>query len=141
MPSDPFSNFRFKLEIDKLSVSEFMEVSGIASSVDVIEYSDGSGPSTVRKIPGRSKYENITLKWGMTSSLELYDWHAKILQGERDRRSLSIILLDATGVEIARWNVIEAWPCNYEGPTLNAKTNEVAIESIELAHGGLRRVK
>jgi phage tail-like protein len=141
MADDPFSSQRFQVEISGITVAQFREVGGLLSSIDVIEYRDGSEPNVTHKIPGRIRYENVTLKRGLTADMELYNWHLKILNGEIDRRSFSVILLDAAGNEVARWNFINAWPCKYSGPLLNAQSSEIAIETLEIAHEGMQRVK
>jgi len=64
----------------------------------------------------------------------------QVLNGNVHRRSGSVILLDDQGHEQVRWNFVDSWPCKYVGPTLNAKSSEVAIETLELAHEGIERV-
>ena len=127
---DPYKNFNFTVSIDGITVS-FSECSGLESEVNVIEYREG-GDDVVRKLTGLRKFTNIMLKRGVTDSLELYNWHRAILQGQNDRRDGSIILLDDERKPVARWNFKNAFPCKYTGPTLNAKGNEVAIETFEL---------
>ncbi len=141
MADDRFGSLRFQVVISGISVAQFREVGGLVSSIDVIEFRDGSEPTVTHKIPGRIRYENVTLKWGMTADMELYNWHLNILSGKIDSRTFSIILLDASGNEVARWNFVNAWPCKYSGPSLNAQTSEIAIETLEIAHEGMERVK
>lgn len=141
MATDPFESSRFQVVISGIAIGDFTEVTGLTSSTDVVEYREGTDNASARKLPGRVRYENIVLKRGMTSDMELYNWHLKILNGEVDRRQFSVILLDASGSELARWNFKNAWPCRYGAPVLNAQTNEIAIETLELAHEGMERVK
>jgi phage tail-like protein len=141
MADEPFGSFRFAVEIDGMTFSKFREVHGLSSAVDVVEYSDGTGSGFAQKIPGRTKFSNITLKWAMTDDLTLYEWHAKILDGQIDRRMMLITLSDSTGAAITRWEIKNAWPCKYEAPDLNAESSDVAIEAMEFAHTGLRRTK
>jgi phage tail-like protein len=72
--------------------------------------------------------------------MELYDWHRQIVLGEVVRKDGSIIVLDRQGNEVARWNFVRAWPTKYDIPDFNASGNEVAIETLELAHEGVERV-
>lgn len=137
---DPFGNYNFLVEIDGITRAAFQEVSGLDATIDVIEHREGGEVTTVRKLPGMTKYSNITLKWGMTDDRDLYDWHRQTVQGLIERRNGSIVLLDRTGSEVARWNFIRAWPTKYAGPDLNAEGNDVSIETLELAHEGLERV-
>src|SRR5579872_4906611 len=101
---DPYRDFRFLVEIDGIVQAGFSDCSGLGSSVDVIEYREGGDPTTVRKLPGRATYPDITLKWGVTDSRELYDWHAAALKGDIQRKNGSIILMDDKGQEKVRWN-------------------------------------
>lgn len=140
---DPYKNFNFLVEIDGLTAAAFSEVSGLTAETGVIEYRTGDMRGAVRKLPGIRKYANLVLKRGMTSNLELWAWFKTVLDGQvpPDRRSGAVVLLDDEGREVLRWQFIRAWPCKYEGPTLNAKGGgDVAIETLELAHEGLSLV-
>lgn len=128
---DPYKNFNFTVSIDGITLG-FSECTGLDAEVSVIEYREG-GDHLVRKLPGLKKFTNITLKRGITDSLELYNWFKAIMQGQNDRRDGSVVLLDDEGKAVARWNFKNAWPCKYQGPRLHAKGNEVAIETLELA--------
>ena len=80
---DPFRNFRFKLEIDGIVQGGFSEVTIPDSSSDVIEYREGIDPPTPRKLPGMNKYGNVTLKWGISDSVELYEnWRKLVEEGK-----------------------------------------------------------
>ncbi|HEX6861324.1 MAG TPA: phage tail protein, partial [Thermoanaerobaculia bacterium] len=98
---------------------------------------EGTDQLTARKLPGLNKFSNITLKWGMTDDHELWDWRKKAMTGKVERKNGSIVLLDDTGAEKMRWNFREAWPTKWTGPSFNATGNEVAIETLEIAHEGL----
>lgn len=129
---DPYKNFRFRVEIQGLQQAAFQECSGLGSQIEVIDYRDGSDPASVRKLAGRVSYPDIVLKWGVTSSKDLYNWHLAAIQGQVQRVSGAVILLDDTGSEAVRWNFYEAWPSKWEGPRLNAMGNDVAIESLTI---------
>ncbi len=136
----PYRNFRFRLEIDGLEAGGFAEVNGFDASVDVIEYREGDDVTTPRKLPGLTKYGNITLKWGTSDSMVLYEW----LQGFSDgtgieRKTVTITAIDEAGDDAASWQMINAWPVKYTAPDFNATGSEVAMESIEIAHEGLTR--
>ena len=130
---DPFRNFNFLLEIDKITQAGFSDCSGFGSSTDPIEYREGGEIKSVRKLPGLTKPANITLKWGLTDSKELYDWYNGVVKGKIDRRNGSIIVLDTEGAEKVRWNFFDAWPTKWDGPDFSAKGNDVAVETLELA--------
>ncbi|MGI5400304.1 phage tail protein [Streptomyces sp. CA-135486] len=137
---DPFVNFNYLVEIDNIARGAFHEVSGLDSTVDVVEHREGGANTTPRKLAGQTKHANIVLRWGMTIDNQLWDWHKTVVDGTIDRRNGSVILLDRRGQEVARWNFVRAWPTKYTAPSLSAEASDVAIESIELVHEGLERV-
>jgi len=140
---DPYRNFRFLVEIDGIIQAGFSEATIPDSTQEPIEYREGNEPPTVRKLPGLVKYGNVTLKWGITDSLELYNWRKLVEQGKMKdaRRNMAIILMDEEGNIAARWEFSDAWPSKYDAPDLNAKGNDIAIETLEIVHEGMRRVK
>ena len=137
---DPYNNFNFLVEIDSITRAAFHECSGIDSAIDVIEHREGGENTTLRKLPGLTKYSNIVLKRGITDDSELYAWHLKAIKGDVIRKNGSIVLLNRKGEEVARWNFVRAWPAKWVGPSLTAEGNDVAIEELDLAHEGIERV-
>src|SRR5690242_6586938 len=135
--NDPFGAFNFLVEIDGVMKGSFSEVSGLDAEIDPIEYRTGDEDITVRKIPGLRKYSNITLKRGLTLDHSLWDWMKQGLDGKVIRTTMSVTLLDEARQPVLRWNVREAWPCKWEGPDLNAKGKDVAIETLEIRHEGI----
>jgi len=129
---DPYKGFRFIVEIAGIQQAGFTECSGLGSQVEVVEYREGNEPNQVRKLPGRVIYPDIVLKWGITDSQELYDWHLAVINGNLQRKTGSIVLLDDLGNEKIRWNFEEACPSKWEGPSLDARSSQVAIESLTL---------
>jgi phage tail-like protein len=131
----PYGKFNFLLEIEGVTTTAgFTEVSGIRSETEVIEYREGGDVrGSVRKLPGLHKFANVVLKRGFSANTELWQWRQLVVNGSVDRRAGSIILLDAARNEVLRWNFYEGWPCKWEGPALNAKSGEVAIETLEIA--------
>ncbi len=138
--NDPYRNFRFRLEIGGISQAGFSEVSGFDITIDPIEYREGIEPTHVRKLPGLTKYGNVTLKWGVTDSMELYNWNRQIVDGDIRRENVAIVLQGEDGSDTARWELVESWPSKYTPTTMNAKGNEVAIETLELCNEGVKRV-
>jgi len=138
--NDPYRNFRFRVEIDGITQAGFSEVSGFDITVDPIDYREGTEPIHVRKLPGLAKYGNITLKWGITDSMDLYNWSKEVVDGKIQRKNIAIILINEAGDDKARWEVVEAWPTKYTPASMNAKGNEVAIETLEICNEGVQRV-
>ena len=136
----PYRNFRFRLEIDGLDAGSFSEVSGFDATMDVVEYRAGDDPAiTPTKLPGLIKYGNITLKWGSSETMVLYDWLIGITEGTIEKKTVTLTALDEEGSPAASWRCINAWPVKYTAPDFNGTSSEVAIETIELAHEGLTR--
>lgn len=140
--NDPFKGFRFLVEIDGIVQAGFSEVTIPDSAQDPVEYRTGGDLPTVRKIPGLVKYGNVVLKWGSTDSLELSDWRYTVESGgiASARKNMAVIVLDDEGSPGARWEFREAWPTKYDAPDLKATGNEIAVETLEIAHEGMRRV-
>ena len=136
---DPYLSFNFLVEIDGITRAAFHEASGFDSSIDVIEHREGGENITNRKLAGQVKYSNITLKWGLTDDRELFDWHRQCAQGNIQRKNGSVVVLDRAGNEKVRWNFRNAWPSKWTGPSFSAEGNDLAIETLELAHEFLER--
>lgn len=135
---EPFTAFTFRVEIDGVPVAAFAEASGLDSESDVIEYRTGdSKVGSTLKLPGLTRYANIVLKRGITRDLSLWEWRKTVVGGHADRRNGVIVLMDEARNDVLRWVFRNGWPCKWEGPRLNAKTSEVAIETLEIAHEGL----
>ncbi len=139
---DPFRGFKFRVQIDGISKAGFREVSGLDAGTDAVDYREGDG-DTILKLAGLKKFSNITLKRGITTDLDLWKWRTQVMDGKiKDaRKDGQIILLDDEGKEAAEWTFAAGWPTKWTGPTFNATANEVSIDTIEIAHEGLKRVK
>ena len=137
---DPYRNYSFLVEIDGITQAGFAECTGFGSNNDPIEYREGNEPLTNRKLPGLTKYSNISLKWGLTDSQELFDWYIDITKGKIERKNGSVVVMDTDGItEKVRWNFYDGWPTKWDGPDFNAKGTDVAIETLEIAHERIER--
>lgn len=141
--NDPLRNFRFRVEIPGMGPASFSEVTIGETTTDAIDYREGTDPSHVRKLDGLTKYGNIVLKWGTTSSTGLYDWHKAIVAGQiaDNRKAVTIFVQDEANKDVARFLVNEAWPMKYQPSGLNGKGNEVLIELLELVNEGIERAQ
>lgn len=139
---DPYRNCRYRVEIDGIDQGGFREVTIGDTTQDPIEYREGNEVATVRKIPGLIKYGNVTLKWGITDSMDLYNWRKEIEDGKvKDaRKNMAIILIDQAGDEKCRWNFSNAWPSKYDPGDLNATADEILIDTLEVVHEKMERV-
>ena len=137
---DPYRAYNFKLLVNNVTSGHFTEVGGLGVRVERISYREAGNNSVVRAIPGRVTYSSVSLRYGLTSSSELWDWLMTAVGGTVNRRNVSIVMLDPSGsTEVLRWNLLNAWPEEWHGAPLDALSRELAIETLVLAHEGLER--
>lgn len=143
--TDPLTGYHFFLEIDGITQAQFRECSGLSTESAVIEYKEANkdGVTVIKKVPGVLKWDNLTLKRGITDVMELWNWRTQVEQGKVDeaRKNGSIVLYNQANTEVARWNFEAGWPTKISGPSLNAGSDDIAVEEITIAHEGLKRVK
>jgi phage tail-like protein len=132
---DPYRAYNFKIEIQGVTQGHFTECSAAAVKVHPIRYREGGAAQIVHVMPGPIEYSNIRLKYGLTSSQDLWTWLMTAVQGRVERKNVSILLLDADGTtEVMRWNLISAWPSEWRGTMLDALNREAAIAELELVY-------
>jgi phage tail-like protein len=134
----PMSGIHFKVEWGGTCIG-FSEVSGLEIEVQVIEYRHGASPEySVRKMPGQVRYSNVILRRGlMPRDNEFFEWFRTIRLNQVERRDMTVSLLNEAHEPEFVWKLRNAFPVKLSGPLLNAKGNEVAIETLEVAHEGL----
>jgi phage tail-like protein len=142
---DMRGNYYFMLTLGGAEAAGyFKECSGFSSENDVVEhqYTDGKGMPSVSKMPGQQKWSNITLKRGVDKESQLWAWRKEIVDGKiaSARKDGQIQIMDFTGAPVVTFKFVKAWPCKYTAPGLNAGSNEVILEEIELVHEGFERV-
>lgn len=133
---NPYPNYNFAVDIGTGDTIGFSEVDLPAGEIEMIEYREGNEISRTRKLPGLVKYPNVTMKRGITGNLELFDWWKAVRDGQLVRRNVTITLLDEQRQAVQTWRLRDAWPAKIEAGPLNAQGNDVAIETLELAHEG-----
>ena len=138
MPTYPLPKFHFIVQWGAVRVG-FTEVTGLDIQVDPIEYREGSSlESTKIKMPGMLKYSNITLKRGsMTGDSDFYKWINTVSLNTVERRDVIISLLNEEHTPVMTWKAKNAFPVKVQASDLKADGNEVAVETIEIAHEGL----
>jgi len=139
----PLPKFHFLVKWDPGVRAGFTEVTGLDMQIEAIEYREGSSPEYSKiKMPGMRKFSNITLKRGtVAGDSDFYKWVQNInLDAAVERRDLTISLLDETHAPVMSWKAKQAFPVKLAASDLKSDGNEVAIESIELAHEGLSLV-
>jgi phage tail-like protein len=140
---DPLLGFNFRLDVGDRVAGYFTECNGIGSEHDIIEHKvvNDKGQEIVRKIPGRLKWGDVTLKRGITSDLKIWDWRDLVVQGKvlDARQNCSIVMLSRDYQEVAVWNFHNAWPSKVSGPSLKADSNEFGVEEVTIVHEGMWR--
>lgn len=134
----PLVKFHFRVEWGGTRIG-FTEVTGLDRSLDVIEYRDGANPEFHKqKMPGMHKFSNITLKRGtFASDNEYYKWLDTVQLNTIERRDILISLLNEKHEPVINWKIKNAFPVKVQSSDLKSDGNEVAIETLEIAHEGL----
>jgi phage tail-like protein len=133
------SSLQVAITFDGMPTAYFRSVSGLSMEIEVVEFREG-GSNDVHKLPGRVKYPNLVLKQGFSGASELQKWAFRIAAGQFEHKNATIVISDQKGQPVARYTLTNAFPAKWEGPDLDASSNEIAIETIEIAHEGLRLV-
>ena len=137
--SDPYQAFNFLVEIEGLITGGFSECSGLAVETEVTDYREGGLNGYVHRFAGPTKYPPLVLKHGLSPIDGLWSWHQDVVQEQVTRRNGTIYLLDNKRIPVMSWDFAQAFPVKWTGPDLRADSGNVAIESLELAHRGLKR--
>ncbi len=142
---DPLVGFNFMIDVGDRIVGYFTEVSGLGSENEVMEQKvvNKKGVEVVLKIPGRLKWGDITLKRGITSNMDMWNWRQLVVDGKvKDARmNGSIVMFDRDGGEAARWDFNNAWPLKISGPSPKSDSNEIGIEELTIVHEAIKRTK
>ena len=117
-------------------LGDWQKCEGLSVEYDIFEYREGGENGFVHRLPGRAKYQSIKLTRPINpDSSKVADWVAKVMT-ERVRSTAWIRVLDASGTQVVQWNLVDAFPARWTGPTLDVTANNVAIEVLEIAHNG-----
>ncbi len=142
---DPLLGFNFAIDVGGAIKGYFTEVAGLGSENEIVEQKvvNEKGIEVVLKIPGRLKWGDITLKRGITSSMDLWDWRRQVEEGKvKDaRKNGSIVMYDRELKEAARWDFRNAWPSKISGPAPKSEGNEIGVEELTIVHEFISRVK
>ncbi len=138
----PYVSFRFRIEFDNVIAGGFSECSGLQVETEVEEHREGGLNEFSHKLPKGTKYGTVTLKRGFVDAADLWDWNENVIAGKsKQRKNLSIILLDSLGNDKIRWDVREALPVKWNSSEFKADGNTVMVETLELVHHGFVRSK
>jgi phage tail-like protein len=143
LQGDPLVSFNFGIEVEGIITGFFTECSGLGSESEVIEHKvvGEGGKEVVRKIPGRLKWGDVTLKRGVTTNLDFWEWRKMVEDGNVSsaRKNGSIIMYDQEGAPVARWNFERGWPSKISGPSVKSDGNEIVVEEMTIVHEYIKR--
>lgn len=143
LEEDPLLGFNFALELEGSIAGYFTECSGIGSEHEIVEHKvvDKSGHEIVRKVPGRLKWQDISLKRGITSDMQIWEWRDDLVKGDvgSARKNISITMMDRTYSPVAVWHFQNAWPSKVTGPSFKSDDNSFGVEEVTLVHEGMYR--
>lgn len=134
---DPVAELRFKVEVQGVSIGRFSECTGISVEVEMKDYMEGGSNEFVHKLPTRVKYPNVVLKRGVTHEDALLKWFWES-RFTVQRRDMTISLLGPGAKLVRTWAFLNAYPVKWTGPNMNAGSNQIATETLEVVHNGLR---
>jgi phage tail-like protein len=142
---DPLVAFKFGLEIEGKLSGFFTSVGGVGSESEVVEHkvvNPDTGETIIQKIPGRLTWTDISLKRGVTSNIDVWQWRQQVVEGKVDdaRTNCSVIAYNQANEEIARWNLENAWPSKVTGPDMDAGSTDYMVEEMTIVHEGMTRV-
>ncbi|MDZ4764662.1 MAG: phage tail protein [Chloroflexota bacterium] len=144
LTGDPIVSYNFSLDLGGKATGYFTEVTGLGSETEVTEHkiTAQGDKEAVRKIPGRLKWGDITLKRGLTGSMDIWEWRKTVEDGKVDQARVngSIMMYDNIGNLVAQWDFVSAWPSKLSGPSLNTDSSAVGIEEVTIVHEGISRV-
>ena len=129
-----------KSGVTSLALGGFSDCTGLESTLETFEYREGGLNDRILRFPTRLSYRNIVLKRGIGFGEDLWLWHQEFVDGQGKRRDGFIVLQNELKIPIKIWAFSRGLPVTWSGPTLNARTSEISIESLEIAHEKLELV-
>jgi len=134
---DPNLGLRFWVEVGQVQLAGFAECSGLTIETEVFDYPEGGENTYVHKLPVRTKYSNVTLKRGLDETRYFYDWYVSTMNGNTQRRDITIRIYNSRQQEVQVWHLYQAFPVKWMGPDMKADSGAIAVETIELTHHGV----
>jgi len=132
--------YQFRLIVDPANEAHFTQCTAPGARVTPVRYREGGESKIVRLFAGQTEFSEVVCRYGMTTSPLLWSWFKKSLDGTPERRNVSLLYLGAGGVgERVRWNLNDAWPCEWRAAPLDALGQEIAIETLVLVYESITR--
>jgi len=143
--TDPLVGFHFSVEVSGKVSGLFTEVGGLGSESDVVEHKpiSSKGVDFVQKMPGRLKWGDITLKRGITKTMDVWNWRQLVVDGKTvsARANGTITMFDPDGTPVAQWDFVNGWPSKVSGPSLTSDSTAFGVEEMTIVHEGIKRTK
>ena len=145
---DPYKNFKFLIKFDNKYVAGLTKISPLTRTTEVIEFREGGNPSSLHKIPGRTKFAPVTLEEGVTHDFSFESWANTVYNTQGDaatslkkyRKDIILELLNEQGVVVMAYKLYRCWVSEYQAlPELDANSSKVAIRSIRIENEGWER--
>lgn len=146
---DPYKNFKFRVKIGSRTVAGLSKMSALKKSTEVIEWREAGGSSVIRKMPGRTKFEPVTLEAGLSHDRQFFEWANKVNHPDGDagmslrdyRQEVVIEVLNMQGTAVMAFQLQRAWVSEFQAlPEMDANANAVAITTIKIEHEGFREL-
>lgn len=153
MADDPYRNFKFEVEIDGFARAGFSKISGLKHTIEVTEYREGGENETPRKLPGQSKFDDITMERGMSNDTDFVTWIEEVFNldnsegsqdngvGDEFRRTVTIYLKNKAGARVVKWTIFRAFPMEDGSGDLDGSSNDVLIGTLMLSNEGIKKQK
>jgi phage tail-like protein len=142
---DPYKNFKFRVKWDNLYVAGLSKMSAIKRSTETVEWREAGGPSVIRKMPGRTKYEPVTFEVGLTHDPQLMAWADQVNSPQGDaamslknyRKEVTVEVLNMQGIAVMAFTLHRAWVSEFQAlPEMDANANAVAISTLKIEYEG-----
>lgn len=138
-PSEMYRNYNFLLRVENTEV-KFTECIGLGMRIEPIRYRESGTPGVVRALPGPVAYSEVILRYGVTDSLDIWNWLKNTAEGRVTRKAVTIVQLGNDGAaQKISWNLAGAWPCQWSAVPFDSLGREAAIEELRLAFDHLER--
>jgi phage tail-like protein len=136
--TDPYRGFRFRVEFNHVQHGAFSRVKGLVRETKVESRREGGLNDYEHKLATQTTYGNLVLERGLADDY-LWQWHDAVVEGTIERRTVTVSLHDESDAEVWRWLVSDAFPVKWAGTDLDAGAAQIVVESVELAHHGIRK--
>jgi phage tail-like protein len=138
-PSEMYRNYNFLMRVETTEI-RFTECIGLGMRIEPVRYRESGAHSIVRVLPGPVAYSEVILRYGVTDSLDLWNWLKNTSEGNVQRKHVTIVQLANDGAtQKINWNLFDAWPCQWSGVPFDSLGRETAIEEVRLAFNRLAR--